>query len=446
MAPGDDAPVSERRHVVIVGGGFAGLAAARRLAGQPVRITVIDRTNHHLFQPLLYQVATAAINPSDIAAPIRSVLRGRAHLEVVLGEVARIEVSQRRVVLADGAALDYDWLILAPGIRHSYFAHPEWEALAPGLKTIEDALEIRRRMLLAFERAERATTPEERHRHLTFVVVGGGPTGVEVAGAIAEIKNWALTRDFHHIDPRDASVLLLEGGPRILPSYPPGLSQKAKEILRGLGVDVRTDAMVTAIEPGAVSSAGWRIPTDTVIWAAGNMASPLLTQLGALRDRIGRVMVQPDCSVSGHPEVFVLGDAAVFTHDERFREGLPGIAPVASQQGRYVAGLIAADLRGRPRRPFRYADKGQLAVIGRGKAVADVGPVHSAGFWAWLTWVFIHIFYLIGFANRVMVLIRWAVQYVTFHRGARLITGAWRPQGGEAEGGGAGSRSNAGPG
>lgn len=418
--------MTERRHVVIVGGGFAGLAAARTLARhRSLRVTVIDRTNHHLFQPLLYQVATAAINPSDIASPIRSVLRGHANVEVVLGEVTSVAPLAHEVRLADGAEIGYDWLVLAPGGRHAYFGHPEWEALAPGLKTVEDALEIRRRMLLAFERAERAESAEERHRHLTFVVIGGGPTGVEVAGAIAEIKNRALTRDFRHIDPRDATVLLLEGGPRILPSYPPALSQKAKVLLRELGVDVRTDAMVTAIEPGAVHVVGWRIPTDTVVWAAGNAASPLLRDLDAPLDRMGRVVVEPDGSVPGRPEIFVLGDGAAFTHDHRFRHGLPGIAPVAMQQGRHAAAAIEADIAGRSRRPFQYADKGQLAVIGRGKAVADVGPIHSAGFFAWLTWIFVHIAYLIGFANRVLVLIQWALLYVTFRRGARLITREW---------------------
>jgi len=413
--------------VVIVGGGFAGLAAAKRLSRLPVRVTVVDRTNHHLFQPLLYQVATAAINPSDIAQPIRSILRKRRNVEVLLGEVERVDAPGKRLVLTDGAALGYDYLILAPGIRHSYFQHPEWEALAPGLKTVEDALEIRRRVLLAFERAERATTPEERHRHLTFVVVGGGPTGVEVAGAIAEIKRYALTRDFRHIDPRDAMVVLLEGGPRLLASYPPDLSQKAKETLRELGVEVRTDSMVTAIEPGAVVSVGWRIPTDTVVWAAGNAGNPLLRSLGAPLDRLGRVVVDPDCSVPGHPGVFVLGDGAAFSHDARFAEALPAIAPVATQQGRYAADAIRASLSGRPRVPFRYRDKGQLAVIGRGQAVADVGPIQTSGFFAWLTWVFIHIFYLIGFANRGLVLIHWAVLYLTFKRGARLITRSWQP-------------------
>jgi NADH:ubiquinone reductase (H+-translocating) len=413
-------------HVLIVGGGFAGLQAAKGLSRLPVRVTVVDRTNHHLFQPLLYQVATAAINPSDIAQPIRSILRRGLNTEVLLGEAVRVDAAAKQLHLTDGAALSYDYLILAPGVRHSYFGQPEWERLAPGLKTVEDALEIRRRVLLAFERAERATTPEERHRQLTFVVVGGGPTGVEVAGAIAEIKRYALTRDFRHIDPRDATVVLLEGGPRLLPSYPSDLSQKAKETLRELGVDVRTDSMVTGLEDGAVASMGWRIPTETVVWAAGNVGNPLLATVGAPLDRIGRVVVNPDCSVPGHPEILVLGDGAAYTHDSRY-ESLPGIAPVASQQGQYAAEVIRADVAGRRRRPFRYVDKGQLAVIGRGKAVADVGPIHASGFLAWLTWVFIHIFYLIGFANRVVVLIQWAFSYVTFKRGARLITRSWRP-------------------
>jgi len=415
-------------HVVIVGGGFAGLQAARRLRRAPVRVTLVDRANHHLFQPLLYQVATAAINPADIAQPIRSILRGHRNVEVLLGDAVRVDAAGRQLVLGDGAVLPYDYLLLAPGARHSYFGRPEWEQLAPGLKTVEDALEVRRRVLLAFERAERAATPEERHRHLTFVVVGGGPTGVEVAGAIAEIKRYALTRDFRHIDPRDATVLLIEGGPRLLPSYPPDLSQKAKETLRALGVDVRTDSLVTGMEEGAVTTVGWRIPTDSVVWAAGNVGSPLLATVGVPLDRIGRIPVEADCAVPGHPEILVLGDGAAFHHDERF-ETLPGIAPVAVQQGRHAAAVIQADLAGRERPLFRYVDKGQLAVIGRGKAVADVGPVHTAGFFAWLTWVFIHIFYLIGFSNRILVLVQWAFQYVTFKQGARLITRAWRPAG-----------------
>jgi NADH dehydrogenase len=419
-----------RPRVVIVGGGFAGLLAAKGLRRAPVDVTVVDRTNHHLFQPLLYQVATAALSPADIASPIRKVLRRQRNTEVLLGEVTRVDAAGRRVLLADGAALAWDYLVLAPGNGHTYFDHPEWESAAPGLKRMEDALEIRRRILLAFERAERATTPDQRHRHLAFVVVGGGPTGVEVAGALAEIRRYALTRDFRHIDPRDATVMLLEGGPRILPTYPEALSQRVKEKLRRLGVDVRIETMVTAIEPGVVHAAGWRIPTDTVIWAAGNRASPLLETLGVELDRWGRAPVGPDCSVAGHPDVFVLGDAAVFLHDPRFPGGLPGIAPVAMQQGRYVARLIRDELAGRGRRPFRYADKGQLAVIGRGSAAADVGPFRSVGLLAWLAWIFIHIFYLIGFANRVLVLIQWAYHYVTLERGARLITGVWSGHGG----------------
>lgn len=413
--------------MVLVGGGFAGLEAAKALARAPVQVTLVDRTNHHLFQPLLYQVATAALNPAEIASPIRKILRRGRNIEVLLGEVVRVDAAGRAVHLADGAVLPFDYLLLAPGTRHFYFRHPEWEPLAPGLKSMEDALEIRRRILLAFERAERAATPDERHRHLTFVVVGGGPTGVEVAGAIAEIKRYALTRDFRRIDPRDATVMLLEGGPRVLPTYPPALGQKAKETLRRLGVDVRVDTMVTSVESGAVIAAGWRIPTDTVIWAAGNNASPLLRTLGVPLDAAGRVTVEPDCSIPGHPHVFVGGDAAAFTQDPRF-DLLPGTAPVAMQQGRYVARLIRDEVAGRPRRPFRYADKGQLAVIGRGHGVADIGPVHVAGFLAWFAWVFIHIFYLIGFANRVQVLITWAYHYVTLERGARLITRNWEPQ------------------
>lgn len=419
--------MSDRLHVVIVGGGFGGLLAAKRLGRMPVRVTLIDRNNHHVFQPLLYQVATAAVEAGEIARPIRSVVRRRSNTDVVLGTVTAIDAGAHQVTLADGAVFTWDYLVLAPGARHSYFSHPEWETLAPGLKSLEDAFEIRTRVLLAFERAERAATPEERHRHLTFVVVGGGPTGVEVAGAIAEIARFALRRDFRHIDPRHANVLLLEGGPRILPSYPESLSQKARDALRRLGVDVRTEALVTAIEPGAVVAVGWRIPTDTVVWAAGNVASPLLKLLKAPLDQAGRVVVSPECTVPEQPKIFVIGDGAAFRHDSRYPL-LPGIAPVAMQQGRYVARAIADDLASRPRRPFQYVDKGQLAVIGRGHAVADIGPLHLSGFPAWFVWIFIHIAYLIGFGNRLIVLIRWGISYVTFERGARLITRAWRPE------------------
>lgn len=413
--------------MVIVGGGFGGLNLAKRLGRVPVDVVLIDRTNHHVFQPLLYQVATAALSPGDISKPIRSVLRRQANVHVLLGEVAAADLASRTVALADGDTLSWDYLVLAPGSRHSYFAHPEWEALAPGLKTLEDALEIRRRILLAFERAERAATPGDRHRHLAFVVVGGGPTGVEVAGAIAEIRQYALRRDFRRIDPRDATVLLLEGGPQLLPSYPSSLGARAKATLRRLGVDVRTETLVTRIVPGRVEAGGWQIPTDTVIWAAGNVTSPLLQSLGQPLDPRGRLAVEPDCSVPGHPNAFVIGDAAA-VGDFRWPAGLPGVAPVAMQQGRHVAGLITADLTGRPRRPFRYVNKGELAVIGRGQAIADLGRLRLTGFPAWFTWIFIHIAYLIGFANRVVVLFQWAWSYLTFERGARLITSAWRPQ------------------
>ena len=407
-------------HVVILGGGFAGLYAAKGLADAPVRVTVVDRRNHHLFQPMLYQVATAALNPSDIASPIRSVLRQQKNTEVLLAEATEVEVDTRRVRFSDGGCLPYDYLIVGTGAHHSYFGHEEWEPLAPGLKSLEDALEIRRRVLLAFELAEREPDPVRRHAYLTFVVVGGGPTGVETAGAVAEVRRYALRRDFRRIDPGEATVMLLEGGPRLLPSYPPELSEKAKLDLRRLGVEVRTETMVTDIQPGWVRAAGWTIPTQTVIWAAGNTASSLLKSLDAPLDRMGRALVEPDCTIPGHPEVFVLGDAAAFNHQEG--ASLPGICPVAIQMGEYTAGTIQGDLAGRPRRAFRYWDKGQLAVVGRGRAVADIWRLHFSGFLAWLTWIFVHIFFLIGFRNRVLVLIQWAWSYFTYGVGARIIT------------------------
>ena len=408
-------------HVVILGGGFGGLYAARALKRAPVRVTLVDRRNHHLFQPMLYQVATAALNPSDIAAPIRSVLRHQRNTEVLLAEAASVDTSQHLVHLTDRSSLRYDYLIVATGARHSYFGHDNWETLAPGLKSLEDAVEIRQRVLLAFERAERERDTVRRHAYLTFVIIGGGPTGVETAGAVAELRRYALRRDFRHIDPTEATVMLLEGGPRLLLSYPPSLSDKAKQELRRLGVEVRTDTMVTDVRPGSVSAAGWTIPTQTVIWAAGNVASPLLKSLGAPLDRVGRAIVEPDCTIPGHPEVFVLGDAALFDHQEG--GPLPGICPVAIQMGEYAARTIAGDLEGQPRRAFRYWDKGQLAVIGRGRAVADIWKLHFGGFLAWLIWTFVHIFFLIGFRNRVLVMIQWAWSYLTYGRGARLIAG-----------------------
>lgn len=416
-------------NVVVVGGGFAGLYLAKALANRPVKVTLVDRTNHHLFQPMLYQIATAALSPGDIATPIRSILRRAKNVEVLLGEVARVDVAARAIELTDGSRVSYDYLALAPGARHSYFGKPGWEELAPGLKSLEDALEIRRRVLTAFERAERELDPVARQRLLTFVVIGGGPTGVELAGALAEIRKFALRRDFRRIDSRDATVMLLEGGPRLLPSYPPELSDRAKEALRHLGVDVRTETLVTSVEPGFVHAADWRIPAATVIWAAGNAASPLLGSLGVPLDRQGRVIVEPDCSIPGHREVFVLGDAAAFG-PQPGRPAVPGVCPAAIQMGRYAADAIDADLSGHARRPFRYRDKGQLAVIGRGRGVADIGRFETAGFVAWFLWVFVHIFFLIGFRNRVLVMFEWAWSYFTFERGARLITGGWRANGG----------------
>lgn len=413
--------MTDRPHLVIVGGGFAGLYLAKRLRRAALRITVIDRRNHHLFQPMLYQVATAALNPADIAAPIRSVLRRHRNTEVLLGEVDRVDPAARTVHLADGATIGYDYLAVAPGARHSYFGHPEWEPAAPGLKSLEDALEIRRRVLLAFERAEREADPALRHELLTFVVVGGGPTGVEVAGALAEIRRFALARDFRHIDPREAAVLLLEGGPRILPSYPESLSARAKADLRRLGVIVREETLVTRVTDSTVEAGALRIPATTVVWAAGNQASPLLASLGVPLTRQGRVVVESDCSVPGHPELFVLGDAA--WHEHEGRPPVPATCPGAIQMGQYAARAIRASLAHAPRRPFRFRDKGQLAVIGRGHAVADIGRLHFGGLLAWLIWAFLHIAYLIGFRSRLLVMIQYAWSYVTFGHGARLITG-----------------------
>jgi NADH dehydrogenase len=406
--------------VVIIGAGFAGLTAARALRGKPVRVTVVDRRNHHLFQPLLYQVATAALNPADISAPIRNVLRHQLNAQVVLGEVTGVDLAARRVQLADGAALPYDRLIVGTGATHSYFGHVQWAPLAPGLKTIEDAVEIRRRVLLAFERAEREPDPAARQALLTFVVVGAGPTGVELAGALAEIARHTLAADFRHIDPESARVVLLEALPHVLPPYAPPMQASARRQLQRLGVEVRTGAAVTAIDGGGVTAGGERIPSRTVLWGAGVAASPLGRALGAGVDRAGRVEVRPDLSLPGHPEVTVVGDLAAI----RQADGslVPGVAPAAIQAGRHAARNVARALAGQAPLPFRYRDKGMLATIGRAAGVADIRGLRFSGFTAWLLWLFVHIFFLIGFRNRVAVVLQWAWSYLTWRRGARLIT------------------------
>jgi NADH:ubiquinone reductase (H+-translocating) len=406
--------------IVIVGAGFGGLQAALHLSRLPVHVTLIDRRNYHTFQPLLYQVATAGLSPGEIAAPIRWIVRGRRNIEVLLGEVQDFDLARRRVKLPDLEA-PYDYLIVAAGASHAYFGHDEWEPFAPGLKTIEDALEIRRRVLLAFELDERQAASGGPQQPLNFVIVGGGPTGVELAGTLAEISRQVLANEFKSIDPKSTRIILLEGGPRVLPSYPEDLSRSAEEQLRHLGVDVRTSQMVTGVEAGAVRMGETRLPAAVILWAAGVAASPLGKKLGAPIDRAGRVLVNPDLSIPGHPEIFVLGDLASLKDENG--QPLPGVAPVAMQEGRAVARNIARELRGESRRNFHYVNKGNLATIGRAAAVAEFGKVHVSGFLAWLSWLFIHIFFLIGFRNRIMVMIQWAWSYLTYERGARLITG-----------------------
>lgn len=410
--------------VVIVGAGFGGLAAARRLASARVHVTVVDRRNHHLFQPLLYQVATAGLSPGDIAYPIRSILRRQSNANVLLADVVGIDVERRQVQLADGT-LQYDFLILAAGAGHAYFGHDAWEKNAPGLKTLEDALEIRRRILLAFEKAERERDPAARRDLLTFVVVGGGPTGVELAGAIAEISRHVLVSDFRAIDPREARIVLVEAGPRILAAYAPASSERAAETLRSRGVEVRTGSPVTGVDAGGVGLGAERIGARTVLWAAGVAASPLARSLGVPLDPAGRVLVEPDLSIPGRPEVFVIGDLSVFVHQTG--RPLPGLSPVAMQQGRTAADNIVRILRGAPPRPFHYADKGTMAVIGRAAAVAEIAGLRFSGVFAWLLWCFVHVFYLIGFRNRVIVMMEWAWAYLSYERGARLITGEVGP-------------------
>ncbi len=428
--------MNQAHHVVVVGGGFGGLYAANALRKAPVRVTLLDRRNFHLFQPLLYQVATGSLSPANIAAPLRSVLRRQRNARVLLAEVSGFDLAGRRVLLVDGDPIPYDTLIVAAGVRHHYFGHPEWEKHAPGLKSLEDATDMRRRILLAFEQAERSPDPEARRGLLTFVVVGGGPTGVELAGALGDLARTTLRYDFRDIDPRTARVLLLEATDRILTTYPPKLSARAVRSLEKLGVTVRTGTVVTDVRHGGVmvkaGSQTEHIRAHTVLWGAGVQASPLAKMLadatGAALDRAGRIVVQPDLSLPGRPEVFVLGDMANYAHQTG--QPLPGVAPVAMQQGSYVAALIERRLAGAgpglqatPQRPFRYRDRGSMATIGPSAAVADLGWIRFGGFLAWAAWLFIHLIYLVQFQNRVLVLFQWAWNYFTRGRSARLITG-----------------------
>lgn len=406
-------------HVVIVGAGFGGLEAAKKLACENVRVTVIDRTNYHLFQPLLYQVATAALSPADIAAPIRAVFRKCKNMEVILAEVKSVNVELRKIQLVDGE-IDYDFLILATGARHSYFGHPEWEKLAPGLKSLEDAVEIRRRILMAFEHAEQITDEAARRAAMTFVIVGGGPTGVEMAGAIAEIARYTLAKDFRHIDPSQARVVLIEGEPRVLAAFPEDLQISAMKQLVDLGVEVRTGVHATNLSEAGLNVGQEFIPCRVKIWAAGNNASFIGQTLGVPVDRVGRVIVNDDLTIPGHPEVQVIGDLANFSHHTG--QPLPGVSAVAMQQGRHAARNILAMVDGGKTQRFWYWDKGSMATIGRNKAVADLNFIHLSGLPAWMAWLFIHIIFLVGFRNRMAVLFQWAWAYFTFNKGARLIT------------------------
>ena len=413
-------------HVVIIGGGFGGLSAARLLGrvrlppGHDLRVTLLDRRNHHLFQPLLYQVATATLSPGDIASPIRWVLRHQERLRVLMGDAQTIDVAARRVVLTDGTSIDYDYLIVATGASHSYFGHDEWAHFAPGLKTLEDALEIRRRILVAFERAERELDPTRRQELLTFVLVGGGPTGVELAGTLAEIARQTLRDEFRSIDTRQTRIVLVEAGPTILPAFPEKLRDAARASLTRLGVEVREGTAVTHIDDHGVLVGGERITARTVLWAAGVAASPVVRTLGIAVDRSGRALVEADLSMPGHPEVFVVGDAAAV----KLPDGrpVPGVAQPAMQEATHAARMILRRLNGEPTLPFRYRDKGNMAIIGRGSAICDLNVVRFSGPLAWYAWLFLHIFMLIGFRNRVAVMLDWASAYFTFQRSARLIT------------------------
>jgi NADH dehydrogenase len=406
-------------HVVVLGGGFGGLYFTKAMRRTDVRITLVDKHNFHLFQPLLYQVATASLSPADVASPIRSILRKQRNVEVWLGEAVDVDTGSRIVRLRDGE-LQYDYLVVATGATHAYFGHDEWEPHAPGLKTVDDATEMRRRFLVAFEAAEREADPDARRAQLTFVIVGAGPTGVELAGAMAEIARQAMPQDFRAIDTATARIILLEGGPRVLPAYSQTSSDRAQRQLERLGVEVRTNALVTHIEEDAVYIGDEVIAAGSVFWAAGVAASPLGAKLDAPLDRAGRVLVEPDCSVPGHREIFVIGDLASISSNG---EPVPGVAQGAMQMGKHAARMIRRDLDGRERQSFGYFDKGNLATIGRAAAVAEIAGVKLSGFIAWVVWVFIHILYLIGFRNRILVLVQWAWAYLTYQRGIRLITG-----------------------
>jgi NADH dehydrogenase len=416
-----------RPRVVIIGGGFGGLYAARALKGERVDVTVIDRTNHHVFQPLLYQVATATLAATDITAPIRWLLRRQRNADVLLKEVTGVDVSARRVTFEDGGSLEYDYLIVATGSRHSYFGKDEWERLAPGLKSIDDALDIRGRILLAFEHAEQAPLDHQKE-WLTFVIVGGGPTGVELAGMIPMLSRYALPEEYRHVDTRSARIILLEGGPRILPAFPEDLSAEAQRELEELGVEVRVGAKVTDVAERHVTVGEERIATRAIFWAAGNAPSPLGKLLGVPLDRAGRVIVEPDLSIPGHPEVFVVGDLASMTTDGK---QVPGVAPAGIQSGKRAAKNILLRTRREPTRPFRYLNKGDVATIGRFRGIALIAGLHLSGAMAWWTWLLVHIMYLAGFRNRAIVLFEWAYSFFTYQRGARLITGgvSRRPKG-----------------
>ena len=411
--------MNPKPRVVIIGAGFGGLEAAKKLGGDNIQVTVIDRANYHLFQPLLYQVATAALSPADIAAPVRAVLSKYGNVEVILAEVQSINVNARKVKLTDGE-VDYDYLIVATGARHSYFGHPEWERLAPGLKSLEDATEIRRRILMAFEYAERSSDEAARKATMTFVIVGGGPTGVEMAGAIAEIARYTLSKDFRHIDPSQARVILVEGEPLVLAAYPEDLRKSAMKQLADLGVEVRTGIHATNLSEQGLQVGDEFIPCRVKIWAAGNTASFVGKTLGVPVDRVGRVTVKDDLTIPNHPEVQVIGDLANFPHQTG--EPLPGVSPVAMQQGRHAARNILMMIDGEEPQRFWYFDKGSMATIGRDKAVADLKLVHLTGILAWLAWLFIHVIFLVGFRNRLAVLFQWAWAYFSFNKGARLIT------------------------